>query len=185
MLGVVVIVVLLIAWAAVLAPSLLGRRAGDERDGFNETMGSLAATARSEAPASGRFVMVPKGPRVLASSRRELVVRRRRATFERLLVVAAATFLIALVPGLRAFFLAHFVSLVALAGYAIWLRNERAKEREARRMKRMIAREEERRRRIERQEQLLAQQEHIEAALASTAERVDEHGFGRAVGDGR
>ena len=180
-LGVVVIVVLLVAWAAVLAPSLLGRRAGDERDGFNETMGSLAATARPET-SSGRFVMVPKGPRPKGNSRRELVVRRRRATFERLLVIAAATFLIALIPGLRAFFFAHLATLAALVGYALWLKGEKTKEFNARRARVMAVREEERMRRLERQERLAVEQDHIEAALASTTEDIDAHGFGRAVG---
>lgn len=172
---------LLIAWAAVLAPSLLGRRAGDERDGFNETMGSLAATARPET-SSGRFVMVPKGPRPHANSRRELVLARRRATFERLLVTAAATFLIALIPGLRAFFFAHLAALAALVGYAVWLKGEKLKEREARKAKIMALREEERLRRLERQERLAVEQDHIEAALASATVDIDEHGFGRAVG---
>ena len=171
---------LLVTWAAVLAPSLLGRSAGDERDGFKEAMGSLAAPARPDAP-SGRFVMVPKGPRAVPRSRRDLVVRRRRAAFERLLVVAAATFLIALVPGLRAFFWAHLASDAALVGYGLWLKTQRGNERAAKRSRLIAEREAERQRRLERQEQLAVEQEHIDAALAST--QPDEAPlFGRVSG---
>ncbi len=144
-------------------------------------MGSLAATARPDAPASGRFVMVPKGPRSIPRSRRELVVRRRRAAFERLLVVAAATFLIALVPGLRAFFWAHLAADAALVGFGIWLRTERERDRALKRSRLLTEREDERRARLVRQEQLVAEQDHIDAALAST--QPDEAPlFGRASG---
>lgn len=146
-------------------------------------MGSLAATARPDAPNSGRFVMVPKGPRSVPRSRRDLVVRRRRAAFERLLVVAAATFLIALIPGLRAFFWAHLAADAALVGYGLWLKGQRQKERDLRRARIVSARDAERQARLERQEQLALEQEHIEAALASQREPLDEAPlFGRASG---
>ncbi|MFP5224092.1 MAG: hypothetical protein ACLGH3_00835 [Actinomycetota bacterium] len=165
---------LLVAWAAVLAPSFLGRRGNDGRAGFEETMGTLATTARAEAKLPGRWVMVPKGPRDKVATRRQRVVARRRAAFERLLVVAAATFVIALVPGLRAFFFAHLAADLALIGYAMWLKRERQKERAAARARVIAAREEERRRRLERQAMLDAQDEHISAALASNAPQAEE-----------
>lgn len=175
---------LLVAWAAVLAPSLLGRRGDDGRAGFEETMGTLATAARAEARLPGRWVMVPKGPREQTATRRQRVIGRRRAAFERLLVVAGATFVIALIPGLRAFFLANLAADVAIVGYAWWLRRERQRERAAVRAKIVAAREAERIRRLERQSMLEAQDEHIAAALASTEMVVDETApMRRASGD--
>lgn len=130
-------------------------------------MGTLATAARAEARLPGRWVMVPKGPKAQVANRRQRVTARRRATFERLLVVAAATFVIALIPGLRAFFVAHLAADIAVVGYAWWLRREREIMRSALRSKAMTAREDERLRRLERQALVDAQEEHIAAALAS------------------
>lgn len=183
-LGAVVIVVLLVAWAAVLAPSFLGRRNVDGRPGFEETMGTLATAARAEARLPGRWVMVPKGPVAQVQNRRQRVTARRRAAFERLLVVAGATFVIALIPGLRAFFVAHLAADIAVVGYAWWLRRERAALRSAVRSKIVAAREEERLRRLERQAMIASQEEHIAAALAAGTPAEDAtEPLRRAVGD--
>ncbi|HVL33524.1 MAG TPA: hypothetical protein VM600_08085 [Actinomycetota bacterium] len=124
-LGVVVIVLLVIAWAIVLAPSLhLPKLASSPLEGvrkFEQTMGVLANT-RATGQMPGRWVMVPSKARGAVDRRRNRVIRRRRQNFVRLVAASALTLVFGLIPALRALLVAHLVVDVVLVAYVVQLR---------------------------------------------------------------
>ena len=129
-LGIVVIVLLLAAWAVILLPSVsLGRRLGaSTADGIRKHerfMGLLASTRAQQVP--GRWVVVP-GDMAAPNRRRARVIRRRRQTFVRMLGVVATTLILGLIPGLRAFLILNLVAVAALAVYIARLRRWRRDE---------------------------------------------------------
>lgn len=131
-LGVLVIVLLLLAWAVVLVPSILGPRiVSSPIDGvrsFERSMGILESARRGQDQPPGRWVMLPKGMREAPQRRRSRVVRRRRQNFQRLVLAAATTLILGLIPGLRALWMAHIALDVALALYVLQLRRWRLAE---------------------------------------------------------
>jgi len=68
--------------------------------------------------------MVPKDLPQAPKRRRNRVIRRRRQMFTRLLIAAAGTLLLGLVPALRGLLWAHVAIDVLLAGYVLYLRRE-------------------------------------------------------------
>lgn len=131
-LGVLVIVLLLLAWAVVLVPSILGPRiVSSPIDGvrsFERSMGILESARRGQEHPPGRWVMIPKGLNAAPQRRRNRVIRRRRQNFQRLVLAAAATLLLGAIPGLRALWMAHLAIDAALALYVLQLRRWRLAE---------------------------------------------------------
>lgn len=82
--------------------------------------------------------MVPKARPPAPRSRRQRVVRRRRERFVRLLVIAAGTLVLGLIPPLRVFLWAHLLSDIAIAVYVVQLRRWRQAELERRRKVRLL-----------------------------------------------
>ena len=137
-LGIIVIGLLLTAWAVLLLPSLsLSRRAqaspinGIRR--FENTMGILANTRATQVP--GRWVMVPRDLNNGPLRRRTRVIRRRRQTFQRLLFLTGAAFLLGLLPHMRVLLLVHLLLDASVAMYVVqlrrWARDERKAARRA------------------------------------------------------
>lgn len=124
-LGVIVIVLLLVAWAIVLLPTFrLPRFESSPIDGvkrFEKTMGAIAST-RVGAQVPGRWVMVPSQPAQHVRRRRNRVIRRRRQNFMRLVFASGATLLLGLIPALRGLLAAHLVIDAVLAVYVMQLR---------------------------------------------------------------
>lgn len=81
--------------------------------------------------------MVPKGM-TAPPSRRQRLVAKRRKVFLRLLVAAAVTFFIGIIPALRSVWVAHVALDVALVGYVIQLRRWHAQETQRRRVLRQL-----------------------------------------------
>lgn len=81
-------------------------------------MGILESTRRPKPAASGRYIMVPANA-TTQSRRRTRILRRRRQTFTRLLVIAAATLVLGLLPRLRVLLWMHAAADAAVAFY-IW-----------------------------------------------------------------
>lgn len=140
------IVLLALVWAAVLIPSILkSRLQASPIDGvrkFEETMGILESTRRPKPAASGRWIMIP---RTVASQsrRRSRIIRRRRQNFTRLLVIAAATLVLGLIPRLHWLLIAHLAADLALGGYVWRLRVWKNRERERGRVVRSLHEHEE------------------------------------------
>ena len=136
-LGVLIIVLLAIAWAIVLVPSLARPRFEtspiDGVRSFERSMGILANTRQDRQQVPGRWVMVPKGIAAVVSRRQRVMLRRRRI-FTRLLIAAAVTFLLGVVPALRSVWIAHVVLDAVLVGYVFQLRRWRMRELQRRRV---------------------------------------------------
>ncbi len=140
-LGVLIIVLLALAWAIVLVPSLARPRFEtspiDGVRSFERSMGILANTRQDRQQVPGRWVMVPKGVSAPVSRRQRVMLRRRRI-FARLLLAAGVTFLLGIIPALRSVWIAHVVLDVALVGYVFQLRRWRIREVERRRVVRRL-----------------------------------------------
>lgn len=140
-LGLVVIVLLVLAWAVVLGPAFLRPRfeASPEAGirNFERTLGILASTRHGQQ-VPGRWVMVPKDLPQAPRRRRNRVIRRRRQTFTRLLGAAAVTLILGLFPGLHALLWAHVAVDAAVIGYVVYLRRLRAREAERQRVVREL-----------------------------------------------
>lgn len=83
--------------------------------------------------------MVPKDLPNAPARRRSRIVARRRRTFERLLVAAAATLILGLIPPLRPLLWVHLALDVCVVGYIVQLRRWRAAELERMRKVHSIA----------------------------------------------
>lgn len=132
-LDILFVVLLALVWAVVLVPSIFRSRLGsspaDAVRRFERSMGILASTRRGGTP--GRWVMVPKRDGTL-DRRRQLVVRRRRQAFERLIIAAGATLILGIPSALRWVWLVHLAVDGILVGYVLWLRNQKMAERRLR-----------------------------------------------------
>lgn len=97
---------------------------------FEQAMGILANTRsgdRNQTP--GRWVLVPKGlGGAPVRTRRARLILKRRATFQRILIAAGVTFILGMLPFLRALWWAHVGLDVLLVGYVIQLRRWRMNE---------------------------------------------------------
>lgn len=133
---VVVVVILAIAWAAVLVPPILRARArnrpGDSVTEFHRRLNVLRRTGGfappTPAPIGPVLVAPVHAPRVMRNSAR----RRRHDVFVTLLAAVVATGLLGFVPALRLLWVFHAVAdvlFVTYIGLLIRLRNFHA-ERE-------------------------------------------------------
>lgn len=118
-----------------LVPSLLrGRLESSPVNGvrsFERDMGVIAKTNKAAAP--GRWIMIPRSEVTRPIRRRSRVIRRRRLAFQRLLVTAAVTFLIGIVPGLRWMWFVHLAVDAVIGFYVLrllrWKRDEEERAR--------------------------------------------------------
>lgn len=89
-------------------------------------MGILASTRRRQG-ISGRWIMVPRDV-TAPKRRRSRLIRKRRQTFIRLLLLAGATLVAGLVPGLHWVLFLHLAADATLAFYVAqllqWKRTE-------------------------------------------------------------
>jgi Flp pilus assembly protein TadB len=111
-----VILLLALAWAVVLVPSLLKPKfESSPIDGvrnFERSMGILANARHGRQQIPGRWVLVPKDLQQGPKRRRALVIQRRRRNFVRLIIVFVSSLILGAIPHL------HFFLWVALAGAA-------------------------------------------------------------------
>jgi len=127
-----VILLLALAWAVVLVPSLLKPRFEsspiDSVGNFERSMGILASARHGRTHIPGRWVMVPKDLPQGPKRRRNLVIQRRRRNFYRLIIVMVASLILGAVPGLRFFLWVSLASFGALGLYVVQLRRWHAAE---------------------------------------------------------
>ena len=120
------ILLLALAWAVVLVPSLLKPRfESSPIDGvrnFERSMGILASARTGRTQIPGRWVMVPKDMQQGPKRRRNLVIQRRRRNFYRIVIVLFASLLLGVIPGLHYFLWVNLAADVGLAGYVWQLR---------------------------------------------------------------
>ena len=142
-LGIVVIVLLALAWAVVLVPTVAKPRfESSPIEGvrsFEQAMGILASTRTGRSHPPGRWVMVPKDLPNAPARRRSRIVARRRRAFERLVVAAGATLILGLLPWLRPLLYVHLALDLCVTGYVIQLRRWRMAEIERARKVHSIA----------------------------------------------
>lgn len=139
-LGLLIVLLLLAAWAVVLLPSLGSRRfASSPVNGvrsFEKVMGVLATT-RTTGRVPGRWVMVPPEPTAGPRTRRSRVVRKRRLMLQRLLVAVGVTLLLGIF--VKTFFLLNLVLDATLVLYVAQLRRWRMAEMRRARAARRLA----------------------------------------------
>jgi hypothetical protein len=127
-----VILLLALAWAVVLVPSLLKPRfESSPIDGvrnFERSMGILANARHGRQQIPGRWVMVPKDLPQGPKRRRNLVIQRRRRNFLRLAIVAVSSLILGVIPGIHYFLWVNLVADVAVALYVVQLRRWHAAE---------------------------------------------------------
>ena len=120
------ILLLALAWAVVLVPSLLKPRfESSPIDGvrnFERSMGILASARTGRTQIPGRWVMVPKDMPQAPKRRRNLVIQRRRRNFYRLIIVLFASLLLGVIPGLHYFLWVNIAADLGLAAYVWQLR---------------------------------------------------------------
>ena len=120
------ILLLALAWAVVLVPSLLKPRfESSPIDGvrnFERSMGILASARHGRMEIPGRWVMVPKDMPQGPKRRRNLVIQRRRRNFFRLLIVVFAALILGVFPGLHFFLWVNLAADLGLAAYVWQLR---------------------------------------------------------------
>jgi hypothetical protein len=133
-LGLFVIVLLALAWAVVLLPSILRTKLeASPIDGvrsFERSMGILANARNRRTERPGRWIMVPRSDVTAPVRRRSRVIRRRRQNFERLLALAGVTFLAGFVPQLRWMWFVHLAVDGALGFYVTRLLRYKREEQE-------------------------------------------------------
>ncbi len=142
-LGILVLGLLALAWAVVLVPTVAKPRfESSPIDGvrnFEQAMGILASTRTGRSHPPGRWVMVPKDLPNAPARRRSRIVARRRRTFERLLIAAAITLVLGLLPWFRDLLWVHLALDIGVAGYIVQLRRWRMIEVERARKVHSIA----------------------------------------------
>jgi hypothetical protein len=96
-------------------------------------MGILASTRNRKPAPPGRWIMIPRGDVTGPVRRRSRVIRRRRQNFVRLLALAAITFILGFLPGLRWIWFVHLAVDGALGFYITrllrWKRDEQERAR--------------------------------------------------------
>jgi hypothetical protein len=121
-----VILLLALAWAVVLVPSLLKPRfESSPIDGvrnFERSMGILASARHGRTEIPGRWVMVPKDLPQGPKRRRNLVIQRRRRNFLRLIIIVVASLILGVIPGLHYFLWVNLAADLGLAVYVWQLR---------------------------------------------------------------
>lgn len=125
--GLLVVVLLLAAWAAVLVPSFGAKRFGgspmNNVRSFEQFMGVLAGNTRTATRMPGRWVMVPPEATTGPKRRAHRIVRRRRLMFQRLAL--GAVFSLAIGIFVHPVLLAHLMLDVSLLLYVAQLRRWR------------------------------------------------------------
>ena len=91
-------------------------------------MGILASARQGKHNPPGRWVMVPKDLPEAPKRRRNRVILRRRRNFLRLVIAAAGSFIIGLIPHLHVFLYLNLLADAALVGYVLQLRRWRRAE---------------------------------------------------------
>ncbi len=113
----VILLILILVWAAVLIPNHLANRSvarpADSISAFRTQLSVLGRTS----PVTGSGPRRSTGPGGVLATRR----RRRRTAFVGLLGAAATTFVLGFVPGLGVVHLVHLACDVLLGGYVVWL----------------------------------------------------------------
>lgn len=113
----VILLILILVWAAVLIPNHLANRSvARPADSISAFRTQLSVLGRTSA-VTGTTPRRSTGPGGVHATRR----RRHRTAFVALLVAAAATFVLGFVPGLGDLHLLHLACDVALGGYVTWL----------------------------------------------------------------
>lgn len=96
-------------------------------------MGILASTRNRKPAPPGRWIMIPRGDVTGPVRRKSRVIRRRRQNFERLLALAAITFILGFVPAIRWIWFLHLAVDGALGFYVTrllrWKRDEQERAR--------------------------------------------------------
>ena len=135
-LGIVLVGVLALVWAALLLPSMVRTRiesspANGVRS-FERSMGVLASARNRKGQTPGRWIMVPRSDVTAPVGRRSRIIRRRRQNFERLLAAAVITLLLGFVPQLRWMWFVHLAVDGALGIYVSRLLRYKREEQERR-----------------------------------------------------
>ena len=143
----VLILLLVIVWAAVLVPPWLRSRAGHSPQssiaGFNRRLSVLATRSGTPRPLPGFSRPLPAIPPHARASkapawaiRQSEAQRRRTLILYGLTIVAASCFVLGLLPALRFFWALMVLDLVALAGYVVlllqWKHNRRERSEKVR-----------------------------------------------------
>jgi hypothetical protein len=127
-----VILLLALAWAVVLVPSMLRPRfQSSPIDGvrnFERSMGILENTRRGRQQIPGRWVMVPKDLPQAPRRRRSRLIHRRRQNFSRLVMAAVGTAVLGAIPPLHFLLWANLVVDATLVLYVFRLRRWRKAE---------------------------------------------------------
>lgn len=134
----VLLLLLLVVWAAVLIPPWIRSRAEHSPRssiaGFSHRLSILASRARDSRPLPGFGAPIPVFNRPAFNGyaspyavRKNEAQRRRTLILEGLLIVGGCTFVLGLLPPLRFFLFLFVLDLVAFAGYVAlllqWKRN--------------------------------------------------------------
>jgi hypothetical protein len=127
-----VILLLALAWAVVLVPSLLKPRfESSPIDGvrnFERSMGILANARHGRQQIPGRWVMVPKDLPQGPKRRRNRVIQKRRQNLLRLIIIAVSSLILGVIPGIHYFLWVNLVADLAVALYVVQLRRWHAAE---------------------------------------------------------
>jgi hypothetical protein len=121
-----VILLLALAWAVVLVPSLLKPRFEsspiDSVGNFERSMGILASARHGRTHIPGRWVLVPRDMEQGPKRRRNFVIQRRRRNFYRLIIVVFASLILGVIPSLHYFLWVNLAADLGLALYVWQLR---------------------------------------------------------------
>lgn len=133
-LGIIFVVLLALVWAVVLLPSLFrGKLQSSPSSGirsFERDMGILRSTGKRSGGAPGRWIMIPRPDDAGPARRRNRVIRRRRRNFQRLLALAALTFIAGFLPSLRWVWFVHLAVDASIGFYVIRLLKYKREEAE-------------------------------------------------------
>jgi hypothetical protein len=135
-LGILLVGVLALVWAALLLPSMFrARLESSPIDGvrsFERSMGILASARTRKGQTPGRWIMVPRSDVTAPVGRRGRIIRRRRQTFERLVAAAVVTLVAGFVPHLHWMWFVHLAVDGALGIYVTRLLRYKREELERR-----------------------------------------------------
>ena len=135
-LGILLVGVLALVWAALLLPSMVRTRLESSPiDGvrsFERSMGILASARNRKGQTPGRWIMVPRSEVTAPVGRRGRIIRRRRQNFERLLAAAVITLLAGFIPHLHWMWFVHLAVDGALGIYVTRLLRYKREEQERR-----------------------------------------------------
>jgi hypothetical protein len=135
-LGILLVGVLALVWAALLLPSMFrARLESSPIDGvrsFERSMGILASARNRKGQTPGRWIMVPRSDVTAPVGRRGRILRRRRQNFERLVAAAAVTLIAGFIPHLHWLWFVHLAFDGALGIYVSRLLRYKREELERR-----------------------------------------------------